>query len=152
MNDWFLKPALAGGYPEAFPTGAPLDRMGARDGDLDRHLEDTRRQLAGSGQRLISARRAKLGNTAGALVEVALETKRHEVRTCMALVLRPGKLVMITYTALAKNWQQGKKKAEQLFGSIKVDDGDETPKPALRPSAAALDRCPNSTENRNCVP
>jgi beta-glucosidase len=36
MNDWFLKPALAGEYPEAFPGGVPLDRMGARDGDLER--------------------------------------------------------------------------------------------------------------------
>jgi len=36
MNDWFLGPALAGRYPEAFPTGVPWDRMGARDGDLDR--------------------------------------------------------------------------------------------------------------------
>jgi hypothetical protein len=40
----------------------------------------------------------------------------------VALVLSPGKRVMITYTALAKNWQQNKKKAEQLFGSIRVDD------------------------------
>ena len=35
-NDWFLKPALAGGYPDAFPGGVPLDRMGAREGDLEK--------------------------------------------------------------------------------------------------------------------
>jgi len=33
-NLWFVEPALAGRYPEAFPSGAPLERMGVRDGDL----------------------------------------------------------------------------------------------------------------------
>jgi beta-glucosidase len=35
-NVWFLEPALHGRYPEAFPDGVPYDRMGVRDGDLDR--------------------------------------------------------------------------------------------------------------------
>jgi beta-glucosidase len=36
LNLWFLEPALRGRYPEAFPDGAPLERMGVRDGDLER--------------------------------------------------------------------------------------------------------------------
>jgi beta-glucosidase len=32
----FLEPALRGRYPEAFPDGAQLARMGVRDGDLER--------------------------------------------------------------------------------------------------------------------
>lgn len=36
MNTWFLEPALVGRYPAAFPGGVPLDRMGVRDGDLER--------------------------------------------------------------------------------------------------------------------
>jgi beta-glucosidase len=36
MHDWFLKPALRGGYPDAFPAGVPSDRMGVREGDLER--------------------------------------------------------------------------------------------------------------------
>jgi hypothetical protein len=93
-----------------------------RDGDLDRHLEDTRRQLASSGQRLVSARRAKLGDVDGALVEVALSAQDRQVHTYMALVLRPSKVVMITYTGLAKNRRQGKQTAEKLFASIRIED------------------------------
>jgi hypothetical protein len=93
-----------------------------RDGDLDKHLEDTRRQLASSTQRLVSARRAKLGNVPGALVEVALDAQGHQVRSYMALVLRPGKLVMITYTGLMKNWKRGKQTAEELFGSMRIEN------------------------------
>ena len=36
QNAWFLEPALRGRYPEAFETGVPLERMGVRDGDLER--------------------------------------------------------------------------------------------------------------------
>ena len=34
-NLWFLETALAGHYPDAFPSGAPFDRMGVRDGDFE---------------------------------------------------------------------------------------------------------------------
>jgi beta-glucosidase len=36
QNLWCLEPALRGRYPEAFPDGPPFERMGVRDGDLDR--------------------------------------------------------------------------------------------------------------------
>jgi beta-glucosidase len=36
MNLWFLEPALNGRYPEAFADGVPHERMGVRDGDMDR--------------------------------------------------------------------------------------------------------------------
>lgn len=36
MNVWFLEPALRGRYPEAFPSGTPYERMGVREGDLER--------------------------------------------------------------------------------------------------------------------
>jgi beta-glucosidase len=36
LNLWYLEPALRGRYPEAFPGGLPLDRMGVREGDLER--------------------------------------------------------------------------------------------------------------------
>jgi beta-glucosidase len=37
VNTWFLEPALRGRYPEeAFPNGAPLDRMGVETRDMDR--------------------------------------------------------------------------------------------------------------------
>jgi len=36
VNLWFLETALHGRYPEAFGAGAPLQRMGVRDGDLER--------------------------------------------------------------------------------------------------------------------
>ena len=36
QNAWFLAPALRGAYPEAFAGGVPLERMGVRDGDLER--------------------------------------------------------------------------------------------------------------------
>ncbi len=36
VNLWFLETALNGRYPEAFVEGVPLERMGVRDGDLER--------------------------------------------------------------------------------------------------------------------
>jgi beta-glucosidase len=36
VNLWFLETALRGRYPDAFPAGVPLDKMGVRAGDLDR--------------------------------------------------------------------------------------------------------------------
>ena len=36
VNLWFLETALHGRYPEAFVDGVPLERMGVRDGDLER--------------------------------------------------------------------------------------------------------------------
>ncbi len=36
VNCWYLDTALRGRYPDAFPDGAPLDRMGVAEGDLDR--------------------------------------------------------------------------------------------------------------------
>ena len=36
VNLWHLEPALRGRYPDAFPEGPPLERMGVRDGDLER--------------------------------------------------------------------------------------------------------------------
>src|SRR5262249_4972834 len=35
-NYWFLEPALRGRYPDAFPSGAPLDRMGVEARDMER--------------------------------------------------------------------------------------------------------------------
>ena len=35
-NCWFLEPALRGRYPDAFPAGVPEERMGVREGDLER--------------------------------------------------------------------------------------------------------------------
>jgi beta-glucosidase len=35
-NCWFLEPALRGRYPDAFPAGVPEERMGIREGDLER--------------------------------------------------------------------------------------------------------------------
>ncbi len=34
-NLWFLETALLGRYPDAFPAGAPVERMGVRDGDFE---------------------------------------------------------------------------------------------------------------------
>ena len=36
VNEWFLRPALRGEYPEAHPKGLPLDAMGVRDGDFEK--------------------------------------------------------------------------------------------------------------------
>ena len=36
VNLWHLEPALRGRYPDAFVDGPPLERMGVRDGDLER--------------------------------------------------------------------------------------------------------------------
>jgi beta-glucosidase len=36
VNGWYLEPALHGRYPEAFVAGLPAERMGLRDGDLER--------------------------------------------------------------------------------------------------------------------
>ena len=36
INTWYLETALRGRYPEAFAGGAPLARMGVRDGDMER--------------------------------------------------------------------------------------------------------------------
>jgi len=36
VNDWFLRPALRGEYPDAFLDGAPYDLMGVRGGDFER--------------------------------------------------------------------------------------------------------------------
>jgi beta-glucosidase len=36
VNYWYLEPPLRGRYPEVFPDGLPADRMGIRDGDLER--------------------------------------------------------------------------------------------------------------------
>ena len=36
VNLWYLEPALRGRYPDAFVDGAPLERMGVREGDLER--------------------------------------------------------------------------------------------------------------------
>jgi beta-glucosidase len=36
QNAWFLEPALRGAYPDAYPDGVPFERMGVRDGDLER--------------------------------------------------------------------------------------------------------------------
>ena len=36
VNAWFLDPALGRGYPDAFPGGAPLARMGVEPRDMDR--------------------------------------------------------------------------------------------------------------------
>ena len=36
LNLWYLEPALHGRYPEVFPGGLPLERMGVRDGDFER--------------------------------------------------------------------------------------------------------------------
>ncbi len=35
MNLWYLETALKGRYPDAFVNGAPFDKMGVRDGDMD---------------------------------------------------------------------------------------------------------------------
>jgi len=35
-NLWYLDPLLRGGYPDAFPGGLPGERMGVREGDLER--------------------------------------------------------------------------------------------------------------------
>jgi beta-glucosidase len=35
LNLWYLEPALRGRYPDAFPGGLPLERMGVREGDLE---------------------------------------------------------------------------------------------------------------------
>jgi beta-glucosidase len=39
-NYWFLEPALRGRYPDAFPNGTPLDRMGVEARDLQRVRAD----------------------------------------------------------------------------------------------------------------
>ena len=36
MNLWYLETALRGRYPDAFLEGPPLERMGVRDGDMER--------------------------------------------------------------------------------------------------------------------
>jgi beta-glucosidase len=36
VNEWFLRPALKGEYPEAHPKGLPLDALGVREGDFER--------------------------------------------------------------------------------------------------------------------
>jgi beta-glucosidase len=36
VNEWFLRPALRGEYPQAHPKGLPLDVMGVRDGDFEK--------------------------------------------------------------------------------------------------------------------
>ena len=36
LNLWYLETALCGRYPEVFPEGLPLERMGVREGDLER--------------------------------------------------------------------------------------------------------------------
>jgi len=36
VNEWFLSPALRGRYPEAYRGGVPLQKLGVRDGDLER--------------------------------------------------------------------------------------------------------------------
>jgi len=36
LNLWYLEPALRGRYPEVFPSGTPLERMGVREGDFER--------------------------------------------------------------------------------------------------------------------
>ena len=36
VNLWYLETALRGRYPDAFPDGAPLERMGVRDDDMER--------------------------------------------------------------------------------------------------------------------
>ncbi len=36
VNEWFLKPALRGAYPEAYERGLPVDAMGVKDGDFER--------------------------------------------------------------------------------------------------------------------
>jgi beta-glucosidase len=36
VNLWYLETALHGRYPDAFVDGPPLERMGVRDGDLER--------------------------------------------------------------------------------------------------------------------
>jgi beta-glucosidase len=36
LNLWYLETALRGRYPEAFPDGPPLARMGVREGDFER--------------------------------------------------------------------------------------------------------------------
>jgi beta-glucosidase len=36
VNLWYLETALRGRYPDAFRGGVPLERMGVRDGDLER--------------------------------------------------------------------------------------------------------------------
>lgn len=36
VNEWFLRPALRGEYPEAHPRGLPREAMGVREGDFER--------------------------------------------------------------------------------------------------------------------
>jgi beta-glucosidase len=36
VNLWYLETALRGRYPDAFPGGTPAERMGVRDGDMQR--------------------------------------------------------------------------------------------------------------------
>jgi beta-glucosidase len=36
VNEWFLRPALRGEYPEAHPHGLPAEVMGVREGDFER--------------------------------------------------------------------------------------------------------------------
>lgn len=36
INEWFLQPALRGTYPEAYPSGLPLDALGVKEGDFER--------------------------------------------------------------------------------------------------------------------
>jgi beta-glucosidase len=36
VNEWFLRPALRGAYPEAYERGLPADAMGVKDGDFER--------------------------------------------------------------------------------------------------------------------
>jgi beta-glucosidase len=36
VNEWFLRPALRGEYPAAYPKGLPAEAMGVREGDFER--------------------------------------------------------------------------------------------------------------------
>jgi len=36
VNEWFLRPALRGEYPDAHPKGLPIDAMGIEDGDFEK--------------------------------------------------------------------------------------------------------------------
>ncbi len=109
LNDWFLRPALRGAYPDAFLDGAPLDQMGVQPGDFERmrapldflgvNLYTRGLVRADSGERIgIGARLLGMGGASGPRTDFGWEVWPDALRQMLVRVTKDYGRVPIEIT------------------------------------------------------
>lgn len=108
-----------GGFAENITVVATPDLYG---GDIEKHVQEGKRQLAQTEQRLIEAQVVPIGGSPGALIEVEIAAGSTPIRARSALVLRRGRAITVTYSALAADWPSKREPIDQLVASLRAEE------------------------------